>query len=124
MDFTSLPETYLHDTALLNEALMQLEKDFTQSGISPALNLPDPFSFELLCVELGKAIREISNRNWSELQNLLYRIDISELLITNYTKVYPEKEYDVLLAELLLKRELQKVLLRKQFSQIKNEDHE
>jgi hypothetical protein len=124
MEFTSLPETYLSDAGLLNEAFLQLEKDFTQSGVSLALRLPNPFTFELLCAVLSNELRSISARSWSELQNLLYRIDISETVIANQAKIYPEKEYTLLLAELLLKREMQKVIFRKRYGKQNDESYE
>lgn len=107
---------YLRDTAILKETLEQLEKDFFQSGIDQEFQSMAVLSFEKMCCSLSERLKLLNEKNGSQLQNLLYRIDISPKQISQYTKSHPQKDYELLLAELMLKRELQKVVLRKNYS--------
>jgi hypothetical protein len=46
----------------------------------------------------------------------LYRIDVTELQIKKEATSHPEKNFQQILAELIVKRILQKVILKQQYS--------
>ena len=50
------------------------------------------------------------------LMNLLYRIDLTELQIKQAVKKEPEKAMQPTIAELIIKRNLQKVILKQMYS--------
>ena len=58
----------------------------------------------------------IEKKDSVSLQNLLYRIDITELQIKREAISYPEKNFQQILAELIVKRILQKVILKDLYS--------
>ena len=64
-----------------------------------------PFHQSILKLEIGNSLK-----------NLLYRIDITELQIKNAALKNPELHLQFLLAELIIKRILQKVVLKELYS--------
>jgi hypothetical protein len=46
---------------------------------------------------------------------LLYRIDVSELQIKKLSREKPENEMNEIMAELIIKRELQKVVIKEHY---------
>ncbi|MCF8423031.1 MAG: hypothetical protein K9H41_01670 [Bacteroidia bacterium] len=94
----------------------QLQRDFELCGfldIAPKLssnNLEHVFN------EVLKSVLTIEKKDSSSIQNLLYRIDITELQIKKEASSHPEKNFQQILAELIIKRILQKVILKQQYS--------
>ena len=92
----------------------QLKKDFEGAGLKGEFveELPAEFD-ELKRIILAK-ISSASKTN--ALAGLLYRIDLSENQISAYLKKYPDFSFEQAVAELIIKRTLQKVILKKRFS--------
>ena len=105
---------------LINEDLFmlfkkQLKKDFETSGVEAgfASNLLPEWSS--LKEVISRALKPLSKNN-SSLASLLYRIDINETEIKNYQLLNGNMPFEELMAELIIKRILQKVVLKKKFS--------
>jgi hypothetical protein len=107
---------------LINEDLFmlfkkQLKKDFETSGIDAgfATNLlPDWLTLREV---ISRALKPLSN-DGNLFTSLLYRIDISEVEIKNYQNQHNALPFEDLMAELIIKRILQKVVLKKKFSEV------
>ena len=95
---------------------IQLKKDFDSCSLSTDFIDNLPSQFELLKNSLLLELKPLLKAN-SILSNLLYRIDISELQIKNYHLKNSTINFEEVLAELIIKRILQKVILKKKFSQ-------
>jgi hypothetical protein len=103
---------YANNSQLLSETLQQLRKDLGENWPDDheveEMNLPD-----LICL-VADVLYEVNRRSQQTLFNLFYRIDLPE------TKVQESLNSDGFdwnaLAELIFKRELQKVVLRRHFS--------
>lgn len=108
--------TYLFKQDLFELFKFQLSKDFESAGIDITFTQKLPQQLEalknIICVQL----LELSKKQAHLLPILLYRIDISEAQIKKYSKKAPELTYETLLAELIIKRILQKIILKKTFS--------
>jgi len=110
----NLPELPLlvKDTKLLSEVIAQLEKDLGES-------YPDLVSIEFSDTEqlletVADILYDIHERSASRFHNLLYRIDVPENCVAEYLT---SSGFDwTEMARLILKRELQKVVLRQHFS--------
>ncbi len=91
---------------------MQLKKDFDNCGVSSDFMekmIPEfDFILNLLSEEI---VRIIKNTN-DKLTELLYRIDISELQIKKLSKLNPDEAFHQIVAELMIERELQKVVIK------------
>jgi hypothetical protein len=92
----------------------QVYKDFELAGVLeylPAIEsnnlsqLKDAFFSSIIKLEISNALK-----------NLLYRIDITELQIKQASQIHPEIPLQQLLAELMIKRILQKVVLKELYS--------
>lgn len=107
-DFPSLPQ----DQKLLSEVIAQLEKDLGESYSDL-----EPGRFQdinYLVETVADILWEIHSKSQQNLFNLFYRIDLPEAKIQN---VLTSDGFDWnALAELILKRELQKVVIRRHFS--------
>ncbi|MES2678289.1 MAG: hypothetical protein V4635_00325 [Bacteroidota bacterium] len=105
---------------LINEDLFklfkkQLKKDFETSGVEAgfAENLLPEWLF--LKEVIGRALKPVSHNN-SLLTSLLYRVDINETEIQHARALNGDMAFEELMAELIIKRILQKVVLKKKFS--------
>lgn len=109
------------NTSLLQQDLFmlfknQLKKDFESCGVGVEFIENLPQEFEALKSSLIEAFQPLLKRSSSSLQNLLYRIDISEQQIKNYQTKNRDLNFENVLAELIIKRIFQKVILKKRFS--------
>lgn len=105
---------------LINEDLFmlfkkQVKKDFETSSLESGFAdnlLPE---WDSLKEVMSRAIKPLVKNN-SAFNSLLYRIDISEAEIANYQSHHSGLRFEDLMAELMIKRILQKVVLKKKFS--------
>lgn len=102
---------YFTDKGLLRELILQLNKDFSSAGVPLKLLLGRKYNFEELCLEIVHAFEVLPMQT---IFNLLYRVDVSE---TQLKRGMPTNGIDFdLLVQLIVKRELQKVVIRKLYS--------
>jgi hypothetical protein len=103
---------FLSQKELLRNLILQIRKDFDSAGIPIKLLLNTKYSFSELAQIISDAFM-LSGA--TAMFNLLYRVDVSEKQLKDGM---PTPGIDpILVAELVVKRELQKVVLRKQYSQ-------
>ena len=102
---------FLSQKDLLRNLILQIRKDFESAGIPIKLLLNKRYSF----VELAQIISDsFMQAGATAMFNLLYRVDVSEKQLKDGM---PTPGIDpILVAELVIKRELQKVVLKKQYS--------
>jgi hypothetical protein len=93
----------------------QLHRDFELSGFSDIAPQLNSNNLEHIFQEVLKSVM-IIEKDSSSIQNLLYRIDVTELQIKKEAASHPEKNFQQILAELIIKRILQKVILKEQYS--------
>lgn len=97
---------------------VQLKKDFESSGCDADYLNALPGNFFEIRELISTQIRQIEKTNSSRLPILLYRVDVSEEQIRNYNKLHSDLEMEQVIAELIIKRILQKVILKKTYSGI------
>lgn len=101
---------------LIEKFNIQLLKDFEMSDVSDYLKPIVVFEYDEIHSNIMNALKKIDNKDFSKYQHLLYRIDISEKTVELELKSKPDSERYVVLADLIIKRILQKVILKIQFS--------
>ena len=107
-----IPEKYRHDLAFLRDMADQAVKDFERFGYELLFNADLPVSFENYNMQTAPQLKRWCKIEPERLPPLLYHIDLPEhLLPAGYGCKDPEK-----LADLILQRELIKVVLRKHYS--------
>ncbi len=105
---------------LINEDLFtlfkkQIRKDFENCGVEAGFAdnlLPEWFSLKEVIARSLKTV----NKGSPLFKALLYRIDISEQEIAHYQSLHGGLAFEDMMAELIIKRILQKVVLKKKFS--------
>lgn len=65
--------------------------------------------------ELAAAINRMIQTDFSRLVQLLYRMDVSEARLRQLLAAEPDRDAGVLIAGLMVERELQKIRTRRQF---------
>lgn len=104
----------LQKPGLFEKFKVQVHRDFELAGVTEFLpviesnnlsHLKEVFFNSILKLEMGNALK-----------NLLYRIDITELQIKQASQKDPGTPLQRLLAELMIKRILQKVVLKELYS--------
>lgn len=101
---------------LIEKFYIQLLKDFEMSDVSAYLEPIVVFEYDEIHSNIMNALKKIDNKDFSKYQHLLYRIDISEKTLELELKLKPDSERYAVLADLIIKRILQKVILKIQFS--------
>lgn len=94
----------------------QLKKDFEGSGLNGDFAATLPSDFNTLKEKIHSELVFLSQRNSSSLPGLLYRVDISDFQLRKYQQDNKTMDFEEALSELIIKRVLQKVILRKKFS--------
>ena len=103
----------------LRETTSQLEKDFLIIGVNFDISKPVKNYSQLFSFTAG-FVNTLNNQDPKRIINLLYRIDLPE------EKVKAEMQntqltFSELLAELIVKRELQKVIVKNYYSNPENQ---
>ena len=104
----------IEENSFLNETVEQLEKDFLMIGVNfdvpkPILNYSSLFNFTFNLVDA------LNEKDSQKILNLLYRIDLSEEIVKNEMQ-QTELSFTKMLSEMIVKRELYKVIIRKKIS--------
>lgn len=109
---------------IIKQTANQIIKDFALFGfeISFPSNMKMAY-FELFDQLLHHIVQMWDNNN-NILVSLLYRIDLSESLIWQKKDEFPDVPVTEILTELIIDRELKKVLTRKYFSQSDSSDQD
>lgn len=106
---------YLNRLDILNETAQQIVKDFGMLGMEIQFSGNANTAYTELFLQIYPIITVLL-KNKNKMYNLLYRIDISEKQIKNAFES-SGRPFSETLTELIMKRELQKVVTRKIYSQ-------
>ena len=103
---------YLSNEKILDELCQQLTKDIGVEGFVVSVIFPSQTVFKQLFQQLFPLIQNLERENNAKLNFILNRTDISENQLKQTIQQIGEKDYAQLLTELIIKRELQKVVIR------------
>ena len=103
----------IEENSFLNETVEQLEKDFLMVGVNfdvpkPVLSYSSLFNFMLHLIDA------LNEKDSQKILNLLYRIDLSEEIVKDEMQ-QTELSFTKMISEMIVKRELYKVIIRKKF---------
>nr|WP_293833693.1 hypothetical protein [uncultured Arsenicibacter sp.] len=108
-------QPYLHTPALLQALLKQLIKDFSMARVQLPVACEEAYSFERLRQVIADTLRDQAPHS-AQLQNVFYRVDLTEKLVRQALHNHQGDTLPVI-AELIIKRELQKVVIRHWYQQ-------
>ncbi|MFC2176307.1 hypothetical protein ACFLR1_05000 [Bacteroidota bacterium] len=105
-------ERYMQSIELLTEVIAQINKDFQLNGFDVAFSGKGETAYAELTSELTPAIEYLLEKQPSRFWNLLYSIDLDESKVKKILFGTEQNSIDQL-TDLILKRELQKVVIRR-----------
>ena len=73
-------------------------------------------AYEELFEQIEPKINQLINTNQSKFMSVLYRIDLSDVQINKAINENSSETFSAIISDLIIKRELQKVVIRKQFN--------
>ncbi len=112
---TDLVKLGITKETLLQKFKIQLQREFELCDVSSYLFMID-FDLVQLQQSIAEALQVITNKENYKYQLLLYRIDISESQLNQATLNHTSENYFSIIAELIIKRVLQKVILKLKYS--------
>ncbi|MES2515536.1 MAG: hypothetical protein V4580_15380 [Bacteroidota bacterium] len=106
--------TGLQKPDLFAKFKLQVQRDFELAGLSEQLPVIESNNLTTLKIAFLDSILKLEIGN--ALKTLLYRIDITELQIKQASQKNQDMTLQQILAELMIKRILQKVILKELYS--------
>jgi hypothetical protein len=122
MDKEFLIDNYLTNELVFKNTIIQIKKDFEFAGLELVLNDFNKIDFNKLAEVIKLQVNFLLHKNYAGFLNLLYRIDLSEAALKKQTKIEPYIEFELIVAELIIKRELQKVVTKEFYKKNSNEN--
>ena len=107
---------------VIRQTANQIIKDFAMFGMDVEFPLDMEMAYEQLFYQLEMHISGLLTGNVQKLMALLYQIDISEKEILNAWEKHPEYTHSQVVTELVIYRELKKVIFRNYYKYYKLED--
>ena len=98
-----------------NETAIAIRNQFGLEKIQDELG-GDSQQYEALKKQLSKRIEEMIDLEFDRFVNLLYRIDISESKVKQALAEQPFSKGAEKVADMIIQRQLQKIITRKQYS--------
>ncbi len=100
---------------LIQAAANQIIKDFAEFGLEVRFSGNTASFYKELSAQLEVHVRHLLSENYSGFMGLLYRIDIGPKEITQYEADMKGFPYARIITELIIHREIKKVLFRAYF---------
>jgi len=117
----SHPDKFFINPDLVQQLLLQLEKDFVHSDLFGKYDREKLQGKDIFDI-VHEKVKELMNRNYGELANTYYRVDISERQLKDALTGDTTNTESEVITTLILKRELQKVVYRNIYKQSKEDD--
>ena len=112
---------YLNNVTILLETAKQVSKDFSILGIEITFSENSNNTYLELFHQILPHIEKLQKVNFQNFYNLLYRIDLSEDQIKREMAASVDKTFSEVVTDLILKREMLKVVMRKNYSSRSNQ---
>lgn len=104
---------------LITAAAHQIIKDFAEFGLRVHFSGETSSFYEELSAQLEVHVQHLLSENYSGFMGLLYRIDIGSKEIAQYEQDMKGFPYARIITELIIHREIKKVLFRAYFNKNK-----
>ena len=108
-------ENQLSSRDLFDAFKLQLTKDFEQSNFPSDFIKDLPADYTRIHEKIVDELHRSETRADTNLMNLLYRIDISEGQLKKHLTNHPNENHLTTIAELIIKRVLQKVVIKEYY---------
>ena len=110
-------QEYYNRHDLLEKVVAQIQKDFNWFSLEITFtNKPELSAYQELYQQILPLIEEMLNDDYIKLMSILYRIDIDEDFLNRKLRETPNADTDEVITDLIIKRELQKVIIKQMYS--------
>jgi SPX domain protein involved in polyphosphate accumulation len=106
---------YINRLDLIKDTANQVIKDFDMFGLEIKFSGNTYNAYEELFEQIEPHIKKLITTNQQKFMGILYRIDLSEEQIKKAVKENGSESFSEIITDLVIKRELQKVVIRKQY---------
>ncbi|MBS2210390.1 hypothetical protein KEM09_03210 [Carboxylicivirga mesophila] len=100
---------------LIRKAAAQIIKDFAEFGFEVSFSGDVEGFYEEVFRQMKVHIESIMGEHYSQFLNFLYRIDVTEGQVAVYQREMGDVSYEDALTELIIHREMKKVMIREYF---------
>lgn len=105
-------EPYKAETEIIRQTVAQVKKDFTMFGMDVEFTGDTQMAYEEMFVQLTAYVAHMLEIDPHRLSSLLYQVDLGENKIMESSTLHPEWSLPEVITELIIHRELKKVLIR------------
>jgi hypothetical protein len=115
MEITNLSQ-YFNRLDLIKDTTHQIIKDFDMFGMEIKFSGNKYNAYEELFNQIEPHINKLISSNHQKFMGILYRIDLSDEQIKKAVSENSSESFSEIITDLIIKRELQKVVIRKHYS--------
>lgn len=108
-------ETYKSRTEIIYQTVQQITKDFLMFGMDIHFTGHTEMAYNEMFLQLSNHIHLLLETDNGRLNALLYQVDLNEKQIHEAISQHPEWSYADIITELVIHRELKKVIFRNYF---------
>jgi hypothetical protein len=105
-------ELYKTKTEVIRQTVEQVIKDFTMFGMDIEFSGNTDMAYEELFFQLSAQVSRLLEIDPHRLSALLYQVDLGENKVIEASALHPEWSLPEVISELVIHRELKKVLIR------------
>ncbi len=106
---------YFDKAEYLNATAEQIRKDFDLHGMEIKFSGNSENAYNELLYQIVPHIARLIESNYKKLLDLLYRIDVNERKVSGIVSDGSAESLAEAIADLIIKRELQKIVVRKHY---------
>lgn len=114
MDFNNISQ-YFNKLDIIQDTANQIIKDFDMFGLEIKFSGNAYNAYEELFEQIEPHIKNLIDTNQSKFMGILYRIDLNDEQIKKAVKENHSESFSEIITDLIIKRELQKVVIRKHY---------
>ncbi len=103
---------FYNRTDLLEKVVEQIKKDFNWFSFNITFKGKEESPYQELYLQILPLIEELLNDDYPKLIAMLYRIDLDEEFLNRKLKESAHSDTDEVITDLIIKRELQKVIIK------------
>ena len=105
-------ELYKNKTEIIRQTVEQVKKDFTMFGMDVEFTGNTGMAYDEMFMQLSSYVSHMLEIDPHRLSSLLYQVDLGENKIMESSTLHPEWSLPEVITELIIHRELKKVLIR------------
>lgn len=114
VNFTDLSK-YFNQFDLIKDTANQIIKDFDMFGLEIKFSGNAFNAYEELFEQIEPHINQLITSNQQKFMSILYRIDLSDEQIKKAVNENSSEPFSAIVSDLIIKRELQKVVIRNHY---------